>query len=75
MTNDETSARHSEPFDCAQDWLRRGIPRQNLKLSSRDPSTLLRSAQDDGILILNSPFFIRPSSFVRHSSFELRHFS
>src|SRR5437773_8728714 len=38
---------HSEPFDSAQDRLRRGIPLRNQKASSRDPATSLRFAQDD----------------------------
>ncbi len=34
----------------------------------RDPSTALRFAQDDLASV------IRPSSFIRHSSFVIRHF-
>jgi len=41
------SARHPEPFDFTQDRLRRGTPWQKLRVSPRDSSTLLPSAQND----------------------------
>ncbi len=66
VTNDGTTTCHSERS--------RGISRRNLRLSSRDPSTSLRSAQDDGIHVLISAPAIRASSFLRPSSFVIRHF-
>jgi hypothetical protein len=45
----------------------RGIQWQSLQLMSRDPSTPLRFAQDDGLAILD-----RGSLLIRHSSFVLR---
>jgi hypothetical protein len=47
----------------------RGIPWRYLKPSSRDPSTPLRSAQDDSLSVRHSCFVIDSSFVIRHSSF------
>jgi excinuclease ABC subunit C len=52
-------SRHPEPFDLAQDRLRRGIPLQNAQVTSQDSSTALRSARnDEGFVAVRLPDLI-----------------
>jgi hypothetical protein len=70
MTDDRMTKQAGAAKQSRHPERSRGIPWRHLKLSSRDPSTPLRSAQDDGLSVRHSCFVVDSSFVIRHSSFS-----